>query len=101
MIRLSGSVKFFWGFGIRLDGGWGCLPSGFAAPLGRSLLRRLGLCLELGFGSRLRLRLQFGLGLADSLGTQLLVLDPIRHLVAGLVTAVQLVLLGVRRLSRA
>jgi hypothetical protein len=62
---------------------------------------RLSRCFELGLGRRLRLRFQFGLGLADPLGTPLLVGDPIRHLVAGLVATVQLVLLGVRRRSRA
>jgi hypothetical protein len=66
-----------------------------------SLLGRLGLCFELGFGRSLRLRLQLGLGVTDLLGTPLLVGDPIRHLLAGLVAAVQLVLLGVRRLGRA
>src|SRR5207245_8188422 len=65
------------GFAIRLGRGWGRLPSGFAPPLGGSLLSRLGLCLELGLGSRFRLCFQFRLGLADSLGAQLLVRDPI------------------------
>jgi hypothetical protein len=46
------------------------------------------------------LRLQFGLGLANPLGAPILVGDPIRHLLAGLVGAVQLVLLGIGRRSR-
>src|ERR1700693_6182932 len=94
MMRLSGSVKFFWAFASGS-------VAGFPASLGFSLLGRLGLCFELGFGRRLRLRLQLGLGVTDLLGTSLLVGDPIRHLLAGLVAAVQLVLLGVRRLGRA
>ena len=77
------------------------MPSAFAASLGLPLGFRLGLRLELGFGCRLRLRLQFGLGLADLLGAPLLVGDPVRHLLAGLVATVQLVLFSIRRLGRA
>ena len=89
------------GFGIGLGRGRGSFRSGFLAPLGFTLLCRLGLCFELGCGRRLRLRLQVGLGGADPLGTPLLIGDPLRHLLAGLIAAVQLVLLGVRRLGRA
>ena len=57
--------------------------------------------LSFGFGRRLCFCLQLGLGLADPLGTPLLVGDPFRHLVAGLVAAVQLVLFSIRCLGRA
>src|SRR5260370_39928673 len=77
------------GFGIRHAGRRGSLPSAFAATLGLPLPCRLVLRLELGFGCRLRLRLQFGLGLADLLGAPLLVVDPVRHLLAALVATVQ------------
>ena len=89
------------GFGVRLGRRRSGFPSGFLAPFGFSFLLRLGLCSELGFGRLFRLHLKFDLGLANPLGTPLLVGDPIRHLLAGLVVAVQLVLLGVRRLGRA
>src|SRR5258708_517710 len=100
MIRLCGSVKFLLGFGIRHAGRWGGLQSVFTATLGLTLPCRLVLRLELGFGCSLRLRLKFGLGLADLVGTPLLVGDPIRHLLAGLVVAVQLVLFGIRGFGR-
>ena len=83
---------------VGSNGGW---PSGFLAPFGFALLLRRCLCFKLGFGRSLRLRLQFGLGLADALGAPLLVGDPIRHLLSGLVAAVLLVLLSVRRRRRA
>jgi|ERR1700730_2611330 len=98
MIRLCGSVKFFWALASGSVEGEAAFRPPYPAPLGFPLLLRLSRCFELGLGRRLRLRFQFGLGLADPLGTPLLVGDPIRHLVAGLVATVQLVLLGVRRL---
>src|SRR5205809_710730 len=101
MMRLSGSVKFFWALASGSVEGGAAFGPGFPASLGFSLLGRLGLCFELGFGRSLRLRLQLGLGVTDFLGTPLLVGDPIRHFFAGLLLAVQLVLLGVRRLGRA
>src|SRR6516164_10323189 len=95
MIRLSKSVKFFCALGSGVvEGGW---RSGFLAPFGFALLLRLSRGFELGFGRSLRLRLQFGLGLADALSAPPLVGDLIRHLLAGLVGAVSLVLLGVGR----
>jgi hypothetical protein len=69
--------------------------------LGVPPLLRLGRCFELGFGRRLRLRLQFDLGFTDPLGAPLPISNPIRHLLAGLVAAMQFVLRSVRRLGRA
>jgi hypothetical protein len=65
------------GLAIGLGRGRGGFASAFPAPLGVSLLLRLGRRLELGFGRCLRLRLQFGFGLADPPGTPLLVGDPV------------------------
>src|SRR5450631_3019768 len=87
------------GFGIGFKGGRGSFRPGFPAPLGLPLRRRRSLYRKLGFGRSFRVRLQFRLGLTDLLGTALLVSHPLRHLVAGLVAAVLLVLLGVRRFS--
>src|SRR6516225_5038733 len=84
-------------FGLRRGRGRGGWRSGFLAPFGFAPLSRLSRCFELGFGRGLRLRRQFGLGLADALSAPLLVGDPIRHLLTGLVGAVSLVLLGVSR----
>ena len=100
MMRLSGSVKFFWALGRarrrgeRLSDPVSCGLRLVASP-------RLSLRFDLGFGGRFRLGLQFGLRRPDLLGAPLLVGDPLRHLLAGLVAAVQLVLLGVRRLGGA
>src|SRR5215471_10618055 len=65
-----------------------------------ALLLRLSRRFELGFGRSLRLCLQFSLGLANALSALLLVDDPIRHLLASLIGAVPLILLGIGRLGR-
>jgi len=94
-------VKFFWALASGVGGRRGGRPAAFAPSLGFPLLGRIGLLFELGFGCRLCLRLQFGLGLPDLLRAPLLVGDPIRHLLAAPVAAMQLVLFGVRRFGRA
>src|SRR5438105_10474256 len=99
MILLSGSVKFICALGSgSVEGGAAGFPGFLRPSLARSLLgfrRRLGLR----FRCRLGLGLERCLGLSDFLSAPLLVADPIGHLVAVLVFAVQPILLGIRRLG--
>src|SRR5215471_1446326 len=96
MIRLSGSVKFFWALAS------GTSEGGVALRLGLPLLGLVlfSLCPALGFGCGLGLRFQFGLGFFDLFDAPLLVDDPVRHLLPGLVGAVELVLFGIRHVSQ-
>src|SRR5215471_14324963 len=97
MIRLSGSVKFFCALGSGVvEGGVAGGPD-FLRPSASRCCCASAAALSLASGRSLRLRLQFGLGLADALSAPPLVGDPIRHLLAGLVGAISLVLLGVGR----
>src|ERR1700683_4218447 len=109
MMRLSGSVKFFWALASGSLEGVAALGPGFLRPPASRFTAASASALSLasaaalvfGSNSRLRPRPQRGLGVTDFFGPPLLVGDPIRHLLAGLVAAVQLVLLGVRRVGRA
>src|SRR6516165_6247069 len=89
------------GLGVWRWGRRGSFPATFAPSLDFLLLICSRLLLKLGFGRSLGLSLQFGLGLPDLRGTPLLVGDPIRHLIAALVAAMQLVLFAIRRRGRA
>src|SRR6516225_3140672 len=99
MTRLCGSVKFFW----ALASGVGQGGAAFRPPLRRPSASRFASAAARSFNSvsAAALCLQFGLGLPDLLRTPLLVGDPIRHFVATLVVAMQLVLFGVRRFGGA
>src|SRR6516162_9954643 len=83
------SLRIRWQAAMPFDPCHSARPPIFP-QLGFALLLRLSRRFELGFGRSLRLCLQFSLGLANALSALLLVGDPIRHLLAGLVGAVPL-----------
>ena len=85
------------GFGTGLAGGGNGFRTRLLAAFGLPLLLCRSLLFDLGFGARLRLGFQRSLCRPDRLCAPLLVSDPVRHLLAGLVTAVQLVLPGIGR----
>ena len=99
--RARSSPGVFLRFGIGLFGRRGGGLSRFLAALGPSPFLALGLRFGLGRRSRFRLGLQFGLRRPDLLGALLLVGDPIGQLLAALIRAEGLVVLGVRSLGGA
>src|SRR6516165_582596 len=95
MIRLSGSVKFFCALGSGVVEGGAAGGPDFLRP---SASRRCcASAAALSLASAEAFASASSSALADALSAPLLVGDPIRHLLTGLVGAVSLVLLGVSR----
>src|SRR6516164_3015929 len=87
MIRLSGSVKFFCALGSGVVEGGAAGGPDFLRPSASRCCCTSAAALSLASAE--------AFGLADALSAPLLVDDPIRHLLAGLVGAVPLILLGI------
>ena len=90
-------MKFFWALGSGSPEGVSGFRTRLLAAFGLPFLLCRGLLFELGFGGGFRLGFQRSLRRPDRLRATFLVRDPVRHLLAGFVTAVKLVLRGVGR----
>src|ERR1700720_579537 len=101
MMRLSGSVKFFWAFASGSVEGGAAFRPGFLRPSASRFSSALASALSLASAASFASTSSSTLALRILSARRFLSGDPIRHLLAGLVVAVQLVLLGVRRLGRA